>query len=478
MQDANLSKIEITDASFDFNNITLESGYPQIQRYICNKYPGYIANQPFSADTNTPVIFAFTLEVELLSWISSTEYTTRQTVVFSNSEVYRRLCANGTWGSWKRMEYTDTTYGIMEGSTTKSSGLSGLVPAPEMGYSNRYLRCDGEWVTITNMSGASTSVAGTAGLVPAPSAGLIDRYLRSDGVWNTITYFTNATEAGLVPVPSTVATNTYLCSDGTWTVPQNTTYGVVSTTSNGLCPKRSGTATKFLRDDGTWAVPPDTNTTYSDATTSASGLMTAAMVTKLNGIATGATKITIDSALSTSSTNPVQNKVVANELAKKVNITNSILLNGSFAHDHHPSVFDANGVLVSRNYARKLADGSAVTYIRRVSSPSVTSNYTDLNTTTTDTTATWNFQGYNLDCILKYNNHQVFSDKGYHPFTQGTFTGTGAAVTVNNLGFTPSRTFYWPANRGEAALITEGIDNGFITEITEKNVIYSYMAFR
>ncbi|MBQ2902417.1 MAG: hypothetical protein IJE49_11310 [Agathobacter sp.] len=108
----------------------------------------------------------------------------------------------------------------------------------------------------------------------------------------------------------------------------DTTYGVVSTTSNGLCPKRSGTTTKFLRDDGTWAVPPDTNTvythpttagnkhipaggssgqilrwsaagtaawgadsntTYSAATTSANGLMTAAMVTKLNGIATGAT---------------------------------------------------------------------------------------------------------------------------------------------------------------------------------------------
>lgn len=54
----------------------------------------------------------------------------------------------------------------------------------------------------------------------------------------------------------------------------NTTYGVVSTTANGLCPKRGGTTTKFLRDDGTWAVPPDTNTTYSNmtaATASAAG---------------------------------------------------------------------------------------------------------------------------------------------------------------------------------------------------------------
>lgn len=52
------------------------------------------------------------------------------------------------------------------------------------------------------------------------------------------------------------------------------------------------------------------DTTYSAATTSAPGLMSASDKTKLNGIATGATKITVDSALSSTSTNPVQNKVV------------------------------------------------------------------------------------------------------------------------------------------------------------------------
>lgn len=43
----------------------------------------------------------------------------------------------------------------------------------------------------------------------------------------------------------------------------NTTYGVVSTSADGLAPKRDGSTSKFLRADGTWAVPPDTNTTYS-----------------------------------------------------------------------------------------------------------------------------------------------------------------------------------------------------------------------
>jgi hypothetical protein len=40
----------------------------------------------------------------------------------------------------------------------------------------------------------------------------------------------------------------------------DTTYGVVSTTADGLAPKRDGSTTKFLRADGTWAAPPDTDT--------------------------------------------------------------------------------------------------------------------------------------------------------------------------------------------------------------------------
>ena len=47
-----------------------------------------------------------------------------------------------------------------------------------------------------------------------------------------------------------------------------------------------------------------------NASTSAAGVMTTAMVTKLNGIATGATKNTIDTAMSSTSTNAVQNKVI------------------------------------------------------------------------------------------------------------------------------------------------------------------------
>lgn len=55
-------------------------------------------------------------------------------------------------------------------------------------------------------------------------------------------------------------------------------------------------------------------TAIGNATTSAAGLMTTTQVTKLNGIAEGATKNTIDSALSTTSTNAVGNSVVTTNI--------------------------------------------------------------------------------------------------------------------------------------------------------------------
>lgn len=60
-----------------------------------------------------------------------------------------------------------------------------------------------------------------------------------------------------------------------------------------------------------------TDTTYNDATQSAHGLMSAADKKKLDGIADGANKITVDSALSDTSTNPVQSKAVKTALDGK-----------------------------------------------------------------------------------------------------------------------------------------------------------------
>lgn len=107
------------------------------------------------------------------------------------------------------------------------------------------------------------------------------------------------------------------------------------TTSGNKHIPSGGRSGQILRwsADGTAVWGADNNTTYSDATQSTHGLMTAADKKKLDGIAAGATKVAVDSALSATSTNPVQNKAVKAALDSKsasghthAMITNSALL--------------------------------------------------------------------------------------------------------------------------------------------------------
>lgn len=63
----------------------------------------------------------------------------------------------------------------------------------------------------------------------------------------------------------------------------------------------------------------DSNHTHTTATVSANGLMSKEDKSKLDGIATEANKTVIDSSLSSSSTNPVQNKIVNSALNGKAN---------------------------------------------------------------------------------------------------------------------------------------------------------------
>lgn len=63
-----------------------------------------------------------------------------------------------------------------------------------------------------------------------------------------------------------------------------------------------------------------TDTIYEDATTSTSGLMSGADKTKLDGIADGATRVIVDTELSNSSANAIQNKVVKAALDNKSDV--------------------------------------------------------------------------------------------------------------------------------------------------------------
>ena len=85
---------------------------------------------------------------------------------------------------------------------------------------------------------------------------------------------------------------------------------------------RDGNNSPNLRaGDGTTQIKNLKDMVPGVASTSTAGLMSASDKTKLDGIATGANKTIVDSALSSTSTNPVQNKVVNSELGKKLSLS-------------------------------------------------------------------------------------------------------------------------------------------------------------
>lgn len=152
----------------------------------------------------------------------------------------------------------------------------------------------------------------------------------------------------------------------------------------------------------------------SVATTSANGLMSAADKTKLNGIATGATKIIVDTALSTTSTNPVQNKVVKTELDKKADKT---------ALDNK---FDKTGGTLTGNLSGQYLAG---TWLQ-------TTQTTDLNRTP-GKIAVLDDSGW----VYYRTPAEIKSDigaNGYLPTSGGTMTG---AITTKGIKLTSGTDF-------------------------------------
>lgn len=242
---------------------------------------------------------------------------------------------------------TNTTYANMGAATSSDAGKAGLVPAPSAGAQGKYLRGDGTWQTPPNTTyaKANTSTLGlvmigyaengknypveldssgkmyvnvpwtdtntTYGVVGANgSTGLVKNgstVTSASGytacpIVSGVPYYkdTNTTyanmkaatasaagAAGLVPAPAAGKQTSFLRGDGTWVVPTNTTYGLASTSANGLLRQLNGSTSNFMRGDGTWATPP--NTTYAVANESTNGLMAAAdkkTVNRLIGVNT------------------------------------------------------------------------------------------------------------------------------------------------------------------------------------------------
>lgn len=117
-------------------------------------------------------------------------------------------------------------------------------------------------VKLTASAGSSTEPVYFSGGKPVKCAHTLEADVPSDAVFTDTVYSLPVASSTLggVKTTSTVTSTSGLTacpiiSGVPYYKDTNTTYGVVSTTANGLCPKRSGTTTKFLRDDGTWAEP-------------------------------------------------------------------------------------------------------------------------------------------------------------------------------------------------------------------------------
>lgn len=239
------------------------------------------------------------------------------------------LRGDGTWQT-----PPNTTYSNMGGATSSAAGSAGLVPAPAAGKQTSFLRGDGTWVVPTNTTYAKantttlglvmigytengknypveldssgkmyvnvpwtdtnttygvvgangstglvkngSTVTNASGYTACPIVGGIPYYKDTNTTYANMKAATAsaAGAAGLVPAPAAGKQTSFLRGDGTWVVPTNTTYGLASTTANGLLRQLNGSTSSFMRGDGTWATPP--NTTYAVANESTNGLMAAA----------------------------------------------------------------------------------------------------------------------------------------------------------------------------------------------------------
>ena len=131
---------------------------------------------------------------------------------------------------------------------------------------------------------------------------LYDEYIYVNSKWEKLGTQTVGDIAGLITRMTAAEAN----------IEQHTSS--ISTINTNLTKKQDKlTAGTNITISGTTISAKDT--TYSAATTTTAGLMSAADKAKLDGIATGANKITVDTALSTTSKNPVQNMVITGQIS-------------------------------------------------------------------------------------------------------------------------------------------------------------------
>lgn len=131
-----------------------------------------------------------------------------------------------------------------------------------------------------------------SGYIP-PLSGNSNEFLNGNGEWTTPSGYTlpqaSTTTLGGVKIGSNITvssgtislTKANVVSALGYTPPTtNTTYSLATTSASGLLRQLSGNTSQFLNGNGQWATPP--NTTYGVATTSKNGLMSATDKSRLD----------------------------------------------------------------------------------------------------------------------------------------------------------------------------------------------------
>ena len=219
-----------------------------------------------------------------------------------------------------------------------------------------------------------------------------------------------------------------------------TTFAKTITASGGITGNLTGNATSATKatQDGNGNNIVNTYATKSAASQSAAGLMSAADKTKLDGIATGANKTTVDSSLSSTSTNPVQNKVINTALASKAD-----LVDGKVPSSQLPSYVDdvleysAKSSFPTTGESGKIYVDIATNKTYRWSGSAYVEISASLAIGTTASTAAAGNHTHS-----SYVNQNAFSNikVGDTTIAADTTTDTFTLVAGNNITLTPDAT--------------------------------------
>ena len=236
-----------------------------------------------------------------------------------------------------------------------------------------------------------------------------------------------------------------------------------------------------------------TDTTYDAATQTEDGLMSAADKSKLDGIEEGANKTVVDTALSGTSTNPVQNKVINSALSGKAAISHTHD-NRYYTETEIDAKLDEKAGKDTMTGATSSADGTAGlvpapasgeqgAYLRGDGTWAVPTNTDTKVTNTLNTTA----KAYVTGTTSSSTNTgtQVFDTGVYLDTTAGMLTATtfkgalsGNASTSTKLASSSCTTISiatsdWSTNSDGGYICTKTLDNAMPYENFNFDVVLS-----